>query len=236
MSVAADKLSASCRLLLLAHDTAGWWPARSRFEVIVGAVLVQNTRWVNAANAIRELRRLRLLSLSAILATSDARLQAAIRSAGCQRIKARRLRAVASGLHEAGGLAVLARWETCRLRSYLRGIHGIGEETADAILVYAFGRRAFIADAYARRWLARMGLWAAESGPAGYRRCKSMMEERLGWDSAGFRDLHAAIVLHAQHYCRLQPECGACIVREDCRYGAIQSAAALSERTGASTL
>ncbi len=184
---------------------------------MVGAVLVQNSRWANVTPAIRDLRAARCLSPATISTLETAHLAVLIRSAGCQSVKARRLQALAGWVHRSGGLRSLAAWHTDRLRDELLGVHGIGHETADAILCFAFGRPRFVADKYARQWLARMGL-AAFPERDSYEACRQFVERGLGRANVDLADLHAAIVLHAQSTCRARPDCDACALRVHCRH------------------
>jgi len=204
--------------LVSIYDVRGWWPARSRFEVMVGAVLVQNTRWENVVVAIRALRGRRCMNPTAISAIPLAELTAVIRPAGCQSVKARRLHALAEWVQATGGLRHLSGLDTPNLRVGLLSVHGIGPETADAILCFGFARRQFVADAYARRWLERMGFVDAAASDR-YEVCRDVVDVRLRRSRLDFGDLHAAIVLHAQVQCTARPGCESCGVRQDCRYG-----------------
>lgn len=214
----ADRLPALCRQLMAGYQTDNWWPARTRFEVMVGAVLVQNTRWANVRPAIVNLRGAGLLGPDALAKASPQRLTGLIRSAGCQRVKAGRLRHLAQGVVRAGGMRLLARLSTRQLRGTLLRWHGIGEESADAILLYAFQRPVFIGDAYARRWLARTGLFDAGGGSGAYRRCHEFITDRLDWPADAHQSLHAAIVLHGQRVCGPRPACSVCHIRNKCIY------------------
>jgi endonuclease-3 related protein len=210
-------LESSCAALVGHYPVAGWWPARSRFEVMVGAVLVQNTRWANVEAGIRNLRGAGHLSPAGISALPPASLIAFIRPAGCQSVKARRLRALAAWVCESGGLRRLASQETDNLRRGLLGVHGVGPETADAILCFAFRRPIFIADQYARRWLGRMGLLSADDSRS-YERSRRAIETRLNGSTTRLSDVHAAIVLHGQSICGREPRCASCVVRAQCRF------------------
>jgi len=211
----ARRLEASCRDLIGRYDVADWWPARSRFEVLVGAVLVQNTRWPNVSAAIRELRRTGYLAARRLRVIDAALLQELIRPAGCQRVKARRLIHLATWIDAAGGLNALEGLSTPELRSGLLGVHGIGNETADAILGFGFQRRVFIADRYARTWLMRMGL-VPDAEPRNYESCRGTVESALIGSTLCLNDLHAAIVLHGQAHCGRRPRCPGCPLTASC--------------------
>jgi endonuclease-3 related protein len=209
------QLESACRQLVASYPTQNWWPAQGRFEVMAGAVLVQNGRWANAAVAIRALRAAKALKPDRVARLGEHQLATLIRPAGCQSVKARRLVALARWVNANGGLRRIARFNTADLRHALLTVHGVGPETADAILCFAFGRRAFVADTYARRWLSRMGL-ARGRGSDAYQLCRELVEEGLGWPPAAFQDLHAAVVLHGQQVCRPQPVCAVCPVKNYC--------------------
>ncbi len=135
-----------------------WWPGESVLEIMVGAVLTQNTAWSNVERAIANLKAAGTLSMQALLALPLDELAALIRPAGYFNVKARRLRALLEWVWEAGGVEALSGWTDEKLRSGLLGVHGVGPETADDILLYAFGRPVFVIDAYTRRILGRLGL------------------------------------------------------------------------------
>jgi len=211
----AALLIAACRRLIDTYDVDGWWPARTRFEVMVGAVLVQNTRWANVAAAIRALRGAGVLHPRGIATAESADLAALIRPAGCQSVKVRRLQALATWAGEVGNLRRLAAIDTVPLRRALLGVHGIGYETADAILCYAFDRQRFIADKYARTWLGRMGC-VPPSVLRSYEACRRHVEAELQHQRVDLPALHAAIVLHGQAVCRPRPACTHCGLRDAC--------------------
>lgn len=191
-----------------------WWPARSRWEIMVGAVLTQNTAWRNVELAIAELRRRGLLRRTAMLAASPAELGAAIRSAGFWRQKARYLRALAGWVETAaeGNLQRLFARPTAQLRAELLALPGIGPETADSILLYAGGHPSFVVDAYAVRMLARHGEpVAAGGGAVRYQALQSWFARGLGGSVAKYQEMHALVVAAGKAYCR-QPaaRCGGC--------------------------
>lgn len=205
--------------LLEDYGPQGWWPAESRFEIIVGAVLVQRTAWRNAALAIENLRRAEALSPEAVAKLDAARLQVLIRPAGFYRVKAERLRVLADFIIAAGGLAQLDRLDTQALRKRFIAQHGIGAETADAILGYAFARPVFVVDAYARRLFGRF-LGEKVSDQMLKRRCESELQsvDRLN-------ELHALIVVHSQRRCGTDPECAACGLIDACALAQRRAAA-----------
>jgi endonuclease III related protein len=193
-----------------------WWPARSRFEVVVGAILTQNAAWRNAERAITRLRAAGVLDLQAMLALPPARLAVLLRPSGTFRVKGRRLRAFARHLrrHHAGRLARLLAWPLPALRAELRGIPGIGPETADAIALYAAGRPIFVVDAYTRRILARHRLTATD---ADYATVQTLLMTHLPHDPALFNEFHALLVQVGKEHCRARPRCEGCPLRYDLR-------------------
>ncbi|NNE37368.1 MAG: endonuclease, partial [Gammaproteobacteria bacterium] len=141
-----------------AYGPQDWWPADTPFEVMVGAVLTQNTAWVNVEKAINNLKQNSLLSLDAIVNMPEARLADLVRSSGYFNVKARRLHNLCRWLVSVGDLNSLASLETYEFRTRLLSINGIGPETADDILLYAFNRPVFVIDAYTRRLFSKLKL------------------------------------------------------------------------------
>jgi endonuclease III related protein len=200
--------------LLDAHGPQYWWSARSRFEVIVGAILVQNTAWTNVKTALRNLRREKLLTPQAIHAVPTQELSVLIRSSGYFRQKAKKLKAFAEFLYAeyGGSLAKMFRTPTAALREQLLTIHGIGPETADSILLYAGGHTVFVIDAYARRMLERHEL--ASPGHS-YDELRRLFEASLPKEAPLFNEFHALIVRTGKDFCwRSAPDCNGCALRK----------------------
>jgi endonuclease III related protein len=156
-----------------------WWPARTRFEVIVGAYLTQNTSWTNVEIAMRRLRASRVLTLSGIRKTPLPDLEALIRSSGYFRQKAARLKIFVAFVdeHFGGSLNRMFAQSTEELRQKLLELNGIGPETADSILLYAGQHPAFVVDAYTRRILERHEIFSAN---ASYEEIRTLFERALG--------------------------------------------------------
>jgi endonuclease-3 related protein len=187
-----------------------WWPARTPFEVIVGAILTQNTAWVNVERAIDNLRHARLLTPRALERVPQARLARLIRSSGYFRQKARKLKAFVRFLriHYAGSLTRMFRAPTAELRQQLLGVHGIGAETADSILLYAGMHPVFVVDAYTKRILSRHGLLAEK---ADYEEVRHFFETHLPRDAKLWNDYHALLVNVGKNWCRTRnPLCDQC--------------------------
>jgi endonuclease III related protein len=193
-----------------------WWPARARFEIVVGAILTQNAAWRNAERAIARLRAAGALDVQTVLRLPSARLAALLRPSGTFRVKARRLRAFAAHVtrRHGGRLARLIALPLPALRDELRGIPGVGPETADAIALYAAGRPIFVVDAYTRRILARHRLVAPD---ADYAAVQALLMTHLPHDPALFNEFHALLVRVGKEHCRTRPRCEGCPLRFDLR-------------------
>ena len=166
------------RALFRAWGPQHWWPAQSRFEVIVGAYLTQNTAWTNVEKALANLRAARVLNVRGIRGVSLAELERLIRPAGYFRQKAKRLKLFITFLDQQykGSLAKLFARPTEKVREQLLSLHGIGPETADSILLYAGNHPVFVVDAYTRRILARHGILSEE---ASYEQIRQLFEQAL---------------------------------------------------------
>jgi endonuclease-3 related protein len=187
-----------------------WWPGRTPFEVIVGAILTQNTAWVNVERAIENLRRARLLTPAAIERAPAARLAGLIRSSGYFRQKAKKLKAFVNFLRRKyrSSLERMFRTPTSELREKLLAVHGIGPETADSILLYAGSHPVFVVDAYTKRILARHGMVGEK---AGYEEIRQLFERNLPRDTALYNEFHALLVNIGKNWCRPRsPRCESC--------------------------
>jgi endonuclease-3 related protein len=222
----AARLREIYRLLQGAYgcETWHWSPehVRDPIEVLVGAVLVQHTTWSNAERALEALRAAGELDARAIAAMPEAELASLVRVSGTPTIKARRLRALSVTIDRNGGLAAFLRLPTALLRAELLATHGIGPETADAILLYAAGRRVFEIDAYTKRIFSRIG--AGPGDAARYDTWQRYFEDALGrdGDAVMFQRYHGYIVLHGKRLCRARPRCGECPLLGVCREGRVR--------------
>jgi endonuclease-3 related protein len=194
-----------------------WWPAESPFEVMLGAILTQNTAWSNVEKAIANLRARDKLDAAAIVATRKDHLANWLRPSGYFNVKAARLKHFCHWYEQAGGFSSLSQTAGDELRQMLLSVHGIGPETADDILLYAFQRPVFVIDAYTRRLFARLQLFA---GNESYEALRLAIESALGPDVALFNEYHALIVRHAKEVCRVRPRCADCHLRGHCPSGA----------------
>jgi endonuclease-3 related protein len=199
--------------LFQAYGEQHWWPARTPFEIIVGAILVQNTTWVNAARAIENLRAAKLLTPAALAKVPQPRLARLIRSSGYFRQKARKLKAFLGFLHKEhrSSLQAMFAVPTAQLREQLLGVHGIGPETADSILLYAGNHPVFVIDAYTRRILKRHGL---THGKESYEELRGLFEKSLPRDARLFNEYHALIVHTGKYHCQARAAlCSNCALR-----------------------
>jgi endonuclease-3 related protein len=200
--------------LLSAFGPQHWWPGESPFEVMVGAVLVQNTSWRNVERAIANLRDANLMLPRVLFALAESELAELIRPAGYFQVKARRLHNLLKLVVEQydGSLEAMFQTDLATLREELLGVSGIGPETADAILLYAAGRPTFVVDTYTHRILARHG-WIGYD--AGYDEIKDYFESGLPQDSKLYNDYHALLVRVGKEYCRkTNPKCDECPLRD----------------------
>ena len=202
--------------LAAAYGPQEWWPARDPFEMMAGALLTQRTTWRNAARALAALRRAGALAPEALAGLPTADLEALVRPAGTFRMKAARLQSMARWYIDSGGWKSLAVRSTQVLRADLLGLPGIGPETADDILVYAFERPVFVVDAYARRILSRYG-WAG--GDESYERLSDAVASAIGRNTGLLGEFHALLVEHGKRHCRATPRCMRCPLAAQCRTG-----------------
>ena len=215
----------------------GWWPTtppgetrpryypgasrcldeRGQWEVIVGAILTQNTAWRNVEQALEALSARQVLGLAALRALEVDELAALIRPALYYNQKARRLQDIASYITQnyRGSTATLLQRPGPALRRELLSLKGIGPETADCILLYAARYPFFVVDAYTRRICSRLGL-ADES--ATYPELQALFMDKLPPDSDLFNEYHALLVQHAVTYCKSKPLCDSCCLKSRCHY------------------
>lgn len=196
-----------------AYGPQHWWPGETPFEIMVGAILTQNTAWTNVERAIANLQAAELLDPTAIVAADLPTLATCLRPSGYFNVKAERLRAFCDWFLTQGGLPGLSALDTTALRRALLAVKGVGPETADDILLYAFERPVFVVDAYTRRIFSRLGLVAADIG---YEPLRARFEQTLEPDVALFNEYHALIVRHGKEVCRPKPRCAECCLRPHC--------------------
>ncbi|HEX7288053.1 MAG TPA: endonuclease III domain-containing protein [Candidatus Angelobacter sp.] len=229
------------RVLLRRYGPQNWWPAQSRFEVIVGAYLTQNTNWSNVERAMANLRRARVLSVKGIRELPLGRLQKLVRPSGYFRQKAIKLKTFIRFLDKkySGSLDRMFAQTTEKLRAELLALNGVGPETADSILLYAGNHPVFVVDAYTRRIFERHGLVTAKTK---YEEIRAPIEKAVGGAdpqslvtengsdprhpvsrmsrmsrselAQHYNELHALIVRVGNQYCRKIAKCEECPLRE----------------------
>ena len=215
--------------LLGAFGHRGWWPGETPFEVMVGAVLTQNTNWLNVEKAIANLKQADKLTAHKLAGLDPTELQGLIRPAGYFRQKAPRLVRLARwvsahGATDREAVEALQQAPTDALRRELLSLNGVGPETADSILLYALGKPVFVVDAYTVRVLARHELICPD---VGYDEAQEFFESRLPRDVDLWKDYHAQLVEVGKRFCRRRsPRCGECPLR------AALGAPALQEEQG----
>lgn len=190
-----------------AYGPQYWWPADSPFEVMVGAVLTQNTAWSNVEKAIDNLKAANCLELAKIIESTDEKLAELIRSSGYFNVKTKRLKNLCRWFEQQGGFKAITKIETNMLRQGLLGVNGIGPETADDILLYAFARPVFVIDVYTRRLFSKLGLI---DGNENYETLRSNIETELSPDVSLYSEYHALIVRHAKEKCEQLSKCRHC--------------------------
>lgn len=193
-----------------ALGASSWWPAESNFEVCLGAVLTQNTNWSNASRAIEALREQGLLFPDLLAALPEEELAQIIRPAGYYRVKAGRIKNLLDFLRQEADydLDRLAREPVDALRSRLLGVNGIGQETADSILLYALKQPVFVVDAYTARIMHRHSLVPED---VGYNELQELFTANLPQDVALYNEYHALFVRVGKGWCKKsKPSCSGC--------------------------
>jgi endonuclease-3 related protein len=204
-----DRLMEMYHLMLNHFGPQHWWPAADALEMMVGAILTQNTSWKNVEKAIKNLKKRSILNIRALHSISVPELAEEIRPAGYFNIKAARLKNLINFIVERynGDVSMLLTEKTDILREGLLSIRGVGSETADSILLYAVGRPIFVIDSYTHRILNRHGL---ADDQASYHELQELFMDNLAEDTGLFNEFHALIVGIGKQYCRRKPLCGKC--------------------------
>jgi len=204
-----QRLTKIYELLYEHYGPQHWWPGDGRFEIIVGAILTQNTNWQNVERAITNLKDADCLSPEKLYEMPVAELAELIRPAGYYNIKAKRLKNFMDWLFRSydGNLNPLESLQTHSLRQQLLSVNGIGAETADSILLYAFGKTIFVVDAYTSRVMTRHCLIEQQ---AGYEQLRELFESNLPADAGLFNEYHALLVQVGKQHCKPKPLCRDC--------------------------
>ncbi len=206
----AEQLEEIYKLMYECFGPQHWWPGDGRFEIIVGAILTQNTNWGNVEKALNNLKANTLLKPEKLHGLEIQKLAELIRPAGYFNIKAKRVKSFLNWLFEEydGGLNALDELPTYRFREELLCINGIGPETADSILLYAFDREVFVVDAYTARIAMRHHLILPDE--ADYEQLQELFQSNLPHDLKLFNEFHALLVRTGKDFCRPRARCKGC--------------------------
>jgi endonuclease III related protein len=211
--MAADRRQAELeeiyRRLFNAWGPQHWWPAKTPFEVIVGAILTQSAAWGNVEKGIANLKKGGFLSPKALRGLPQAELAQLVHPCGYYNVKARKLKAFAEwlGANYGDSLEKLFSNDINELRQQLLGVYGVGDETADSIILYAGNKPVFVIDAYTRRITGRLGIAKGKKTYADY---QALFMDNLPPDVKLFNEYHALLVNLAKTHCRVSPDCKAC--------------------------
>jgi len=215
-------------ILFKEYGPQGWWPvngkynrndfsiprnSKEKFEIILGAILTQNTSWKNAEKALANLRKANLLDPVKIVKAKDQVIAKAVRPSGYFNQKAERLKIISDFLLKNKDISRLPVED---MRNELLAIKGVGPETADSIILYAFNKPSFVVDLYTRRIFSRLGICRKD---AGYEELQGLFHKELKKDAVLFNEYHALIVEHAKRFCKKIPECSGCPLSKLCECG-----------------
>lgn len=195
--------------LLKHYGPQEWWPGETPFEVMVGAILTQNTNWRNVEKAIGNLKSAGVLELDKLLALADSEMAELIRPAGYFNVKTKRLKSFLNFFQEEydGNIATMQAEKTPKLREKLLGVKGVGKETADSILLYALEHPIFVVDAYTYRVFTRHYLIEEE---AQYDDLQALATDHLPEEGSHYNEYHALLVMVGKDFCRPKPKCENC--------------------------
>jgi len=225
------------RRLLQYYGPQGWWPIRNKsknkgfdsggyhkgdysyprtfkeaFEIILGAILTQNTSWRNVCRSVSNLNKENLLSPESVLSCCKETLSQIIRSSGYYNQKAIKLREISKFLIDKNYLSITKP----PTREELLSVWGIGDETADSILLYAFKKHFFVIDTYTKRILFRLGILKEDKK---YQEIQKLFHKNINQDLAIYNEFHALFVRHSKEYCMKKPYCSDCFLKDMCIYG-----------------
>lgn len=202
-------------LLYNRYGPQHWWPAETALEMIIGAILTQSAAWTNVEKAIGNLKTEGYVSIGRLRSLHQDELARLIRPSGYYNVKAHKIKAFVDWLVEQhnGDLDKLFALDTAALRQALLSVHGVGEETADSIILYAAHRPIFVIDAYTRRIVSRLGLGPKRQT---YAALQAFFMENLPHDEILFNEYHALLVKHGKIACRRKPLCEGCCLRSLC--------------------
>ncbi|MCX6013869.1 MAG: hypothetical protein NTV30_10825 [Chloroflexi bacterium] len=204
-----QKLTLLYETLLQHYGPQHWWPGDSPFEVIIGAILTQSAAWTNVEKSITKLKEADLLNPVFLRNIPQEQLASLLYSCGYYNAKSLKIKSFVHylGIHYNDNLNLFFNQETDRVRNELLSIYGIGNETADSILLYAAGKPVFVIDAYTKRIFNQIGLF---SNSLSYSDLQLKFMKNLQNDTYLFNEYHALFVRHGKDVCRKSPRCGAC--------------------------
>jgi len=209
-----------------------WWPGDSDFEVIIGAILTQNTNWANVEKAIKNLKTAKIFTPRKLHEINQEKLAELIKPSGYFNVKAKRLKHFIEWLfvNYNGSLAKLFKLDYTELREQLLSVNGIGRETADSIILYAAEKPTFVVDAYTKRVLVRHGVITDDYD---YDTIKAVFEDNLPKEVSLYNEYHALIVMVGKYYCKPKMKCEACPLENFYRTSTIQHGRKGAKRTKA---
>jgi endonuclease-3 related protein len=217
-------------VLLRSYGRQGWWPLtpksggrtrhhagrprtdKQRFEIMLGAILTQNTAWTNVEKALEQLHLAGLVDVYKMKRARQSKVAELVRSAGYFNQKSERLIILSRFLHRSG-VGALRKKDAPALREMFLGVKGVGPETADSIVLYAFEKPSFVIDAYTKRIFSRVGVCGAG---VGYDELQSLFAGSLPCDVDLYKEYHALIVEHAKRHCKTKPVCEGCPISRIC--------------------
>lgn len=209
-----QRLLSIFQTLLSSFGKRNWWPGETELEIIVGAVLTQNTSWKNVERVINNMKVHGVLTMDTLHSVPIEALEEIIRPSGFYRQKSARLKRIINVLHDDYGKSInnLKHYDTHYLRKLLLSINGIGPETADSILLYALNKPIFVVDAYTKRFIKNHGLY---NGNGKYDDVQQYFMTNLPLNVYLFNEFHALIVILCQTYCKKIPECSLCLLNRE---------------------
>jgi endonuclease III related protein len=203
-------------ILLKSFGKRNWWPGDTELEIIIGAVLTQNTSWKNVEKAIGNLKQHEALDIKTLYEMDRETLALIIKPSGFYNIKSRRLKNIINVLYKEyySNILNIKALDTLAIRNRLLEINGIGKETADSIILYALSKPIFVIDAYTRRFVKNHRLY---NGPNDYDTLQAFFMKNLPVDTYLFNEYHALIVYLCQNFCKNVPLCSKCPLAEEIR-------------------
>ncbi len=206
--------------LLYSHfGETGWWPAESPEEVVMGAILTQNTAWKNVEISINKLKSNGITTLAELSEIDEELLGEVIRSSGFFRQKSRTLKNISKSILENYvNLENMKKHNTPELKVFLSSLKGIGQETMNCILLYVLDKPEFVVDKYTLRIFGRIGI--SRNQKIG--EVKELVEEELRHSVSMMKNLHGMIVELGKNFCRVKPQCTECPLKEICEYGSLR--------------